>query len=121
MAINELELRKILEAIKRKLQVHEGLIKQLCAVTKKSLDISETLNRLMPTDKDLYARQTARKQLSKAEKPVYDLMFTRSNKEIAEKLRLSVHTVKTHIKHIRQKLQDDITRGRKEKYNKDAL
>jgi DNA-binding CsgD family transcriptional regulator len=119
MAINELALRKALEVISRKLDLHDRLIKQMLSVMNRSLEISKALNIRIPNSKELAQHALNRRQLSKAERPVYDLMFTSRNKEIATNLGLSQNTIKSHVRHIRQKLK--IERGRKEKYMGDAI
>jgi DNA-binding CsgD family transcriptional regulator len=147
MPINEMALQKFLQEVKKRLERHGTLLRQhwerdekilavlrrhktllaqhrerdkkILAVIRRVLEINSGTIEAMPTDKELSAHQAARKKLSKAERSVYDLMFTHRNKEIANTLNLSVNTVKNHIKAIRRKL--GITRNRKEKYLKDAV
>jgi DNA-binding CsgD family transcriptional regulator len=126
MAINEMALQRFLGAVKKRLERHDILLRQhrerdekMLKVIRQVLEINKGTIAAMPTDRGLSARRAARKKLSKAERPVYELMFTCRNKEIADKLRLSIHTVKNHNKAIRRKL--GITRGRKEIYMNDAV
>ncbi len=142
MAINEMALRKWTAAVERGLERHETLLKRcrerdkkalaivqrhetllmrgrerdkkILAVIKQLLEINKGTIDAMPTDKELSGHRAARKKLSKGERPVYDLMFMYRDQEIADKLILSVHTVKGHMKNIRKKL--GITRGRKDLY-----
>lgn len=126
MAINEMGLRRFLGAVKKRLERHDTLLKQhrerdlkMLKIIRQLLEINEGTIAAMPTDRELSARRASRKKLSKAERPVYELMFTCRNKEIAEKLGLSIHTVKNHTKSIRRKL--GITRGRKNIYMNDTV
>jgi DNA-binding CsgD family transcriptional regulator len=126
MAINEIALQRFLGAVKKRLERHEAILrrhrerhKELLGVIRLLLEVNKGTIAAMPTDRELSARRAARKKLSKAERPVYDLMFTNRDKEIAEKLGLSIHTVKNHVKAIKRKL--GITRGRKDKYMNDAV
>ena len=121
MAINEMALQRWMEAVKKRLERHGALLRRhrerdrkILAVIKKQLEISKGTIAVIPTDKELSVRRAAREKLSKAERPVYDLMFTRRNQEIADQLHVSIHTVKNHVKTIRGKL--GITRGRKDRH-----
>jgi DNA-binding CsgD family transcriptional regulator len=121
MAINEMALQRWIETVKKRLERHGALLRRhrerdrkILAVIKQLLEISKGMIGVIPTDKELSARRAAREKLGKAERPVYDLMFTRSNQEIADQLHLSIHTVKNHVKAIRMKL--GITRGRTERH-----
>jgi DNA-binding CsgD family transcriptional regulator len=126
MAINEIALRRFLETMKKRLDRHDALLRRhrerdekMVKVIRQVLEINKGTIAAMPTDRELSARRAARKKLTKAERPVYELMFTCRDKEIAEKLVLSIHTVKSHAKTIRRKL--GITRGRKDMYMNDAV
>jgi len=126
MAINELELQRFLGAVKANIERHERVLRQhrdrdrkIVAILRLLLEVDKGTIKAMPTSKELLAHRAALNQLSKAERPVYELMFMYRNKEIAERLHMSVHTVKNHVKAIRRKLK--IRRNRKDAHIEEVL
>ena len=70
------------------------------------IDLENNLRNILPSDVDLNEIQDDNNILSNREKEViYHIAKGLTNKEIAEKLCLSIHTITTHRRNISTKLQ----------------